>query len=267
MVRGLKSRFKMLSRVFVRNRLLLSVGLSVATGLVVRSVIQVPDSDPLLRYAAFERPAMYQAFIASYALFLFTTPFLLLSMCLSHVYIHFYEEQIQQAARLTPPYPKPEFRKELFLILGELHEQVEPVPAAHPKWLNIPERGLYNGIAVLGAIGSGKTRGLILPAMRQLFGYEAEDSEKKLSGIVLEVKGDLCRHLRRILKECGRECDYIHVSLDSDIRYNPLNNSLDPYAQAFNIASIITSIWGEGKEPFWQQQYSVRAVVPLGSGH
>jgi hypothetical protein len=81
MVRGLKSRLKMLSRVF-RNRFLLSVGLSVATGLVVRSVIQIPDSDPLLRYA-FERPAMYQAFIVSYALFLFTTPFLLLSMCLS----------------------------------------------------------------------------------------------------------------------------------------------------------------------------------------
>jgi hypothetical protein len=147
MVRGLKSRLKMLPRVFVRNRFLLSVGLSVATGLVVKSVIQIPDSDPLLRYAAFERPAMYQAFIVSYALFLFTTPFLLLSMCLSLLYIHFYEEQIQQAAGVTLPYPKPEFRKELFLILGELHEQVEPVPAAHPKWLNIPERGLYTGIA------------------------------------------------------------------------------------------------------------------------
>jgi hypothetical protein len=53
--------------------------------------------------------------------------------------------------------------------------------------LSIPERGLYTGIATLGAIGSGKTRGLILPAMRQLFGYRAGDSAKKLSGIVLEV--------------------------------------------------------------------------------
>jgi hypothetical protein len=53
------------------------------------------------------------------------------------------------------------------------------------------------------------------------------------------------------LKQCGRAQDYIDVSLDSEIRYNPLNNSLDPYAQAFNIASIITSIWGKGKEPFW----------------
>ena len=50
-----------------------------------------------------------------------------------------------------------------------------------------------------------------------------------------------------------------------DIRYNPLNNDLDPYAQAFNIASIITSIWGKGKEPFWQQSYTdlVRYVIVL----
>ena len=68
-----------------------------------------------------------------------------------------------------------------------------------------------------------------------------------------------------ILQECGREQDYVEVSLDGDIRYNPLNNDLDPYAQAFNIASIITSIWGKGKEPFWQQSYTdlVRYVILL----
>ncbi len=82
---------------------------------------------------------------------------------------------------------------------------------------------------------------------------------------MLEVKGDLCGQLQRILKWCGRERDYVEVSLDGDIRYNPLNNSLDPYAQAFNIASIITSIWGKGREPFWQQSYTdlVRYVIML----
>ena len=101
--------------------------------------------------------------------------------------------------------------------------------------------------------------------MRQLFAYRADDPERKLSGIVLEVKGDLCRQLQRILKWCGREQDYVEVSLDGDIRYNPLNNSLDPYAQAFNIASIITSIWGKGREPFWQQSYTdlMRYVILL----
>ena len=63
--------------------------------------------------------------------------------------------------------------------------------------------------------------------MRQLFAYRTHDPQKKLSGIVLEVKGDLCRQLRKILQDSGREPDYIEVGLQSDIRYNPLNNDLD----------------------------------------
>ena len=59
--------------------------------------------------------------------------------------------------------------------------------------------------------------------------------------------------------------DYVEVSLTGNIRYNPLNNDSDPYAQAFNIASVIIAIWGKGKEPFWQQSYTdlVRYVIML----
>jgi hypothetical protein len=65
------------------------------------------------------------------------------------------------------------------------------------------------------------------------------------------VSGLAPRAVRRILKDCGRADDYIDVSLDGDIRYNPLNSDADAYAQAFNIASVIVAIWGKGKEPFW----------------
>ena len=239
--------------------------MSAAAGIILRSVVLIPVADPLFRYASLQRPSIYDAFVWSFGIFLFTTPFLLLSVCFSLVYIHFYEEETAQTLGNLPEFPEPRDRQDLFLILGELHHQLEATPASHPQWLSIPEKGLYTGVAALGAIGSGKTRGLILPAMHQLFGYKADDPQKKLSGIVLEVKGDLCRQVARILKGYGREQDYIGVSLDSNIRYNPLNNDLDPYAQAFNIASIITSIWGKGKEPFWQQSYTdlVRYVIIL----
>ena len=259
------SRLKTLCRILVRHRFLLSAGLSAAAGIILKTTVLIPVADPLFRYAAFQRPSIYDAFVWSFAIFLFTTPFLMLSMCFSLLYIHFYEEETTETLGSLPEYPEPQCRQDLFLILGELHHQLEATPAAHPQWLSIPEKGLYTGVAALGAIGSGKTRGLILPAIHQLFGYKAHDPEKKLSGIVLEVKGDLCRHLARILKHYGREQDYIDVCLNSNIRYNPLNNDLDPYAQAFNIASIITSIWGKGKEPFWQQSYTdlVRYVIIL----
>jgi hypothetical protein len=258
-------RIQRIIRPLIANRILLAFGLSVACGVILNSFFPVNSADPLLRLIALEQPRIYLGIVRSYGFFLYSTPFLFLSMGFSLLYVHLYKSEVELTPGALPPYPDPRTRKELSLIVGEIHSRLAPRASAFPYWLSIPERGLYTGIASFGSIGSGKTYGLILPAMRQLFSYKASDPVRKLSGIVLEVKGDLCRQLQRILKWCGREDDYIEVSLDGDIRYNPLNNSLDPYAQAFNIASIITSIWGKGKEPFWQQSYTdlVRYVILL----
>ena len=251
--------------ILLEYRLTLSIGIATATGIVLRERFAWPLENPLLHLVEMERPSLYEAVRRGYELFLFTTPFLLISMFLSLLFVHAYRKDLDEAAGILPPYPNIASREELSLVLGEVHHALREGPSAVPQWLSIPERGLYTGIAAIGSIGSGKTQALILPAMRQLFGYCAQEQGQKLSGIVLEVKGDLCRQLRRILAACGREADYVEVSLGGAIRYNPLNNSLDPYAQAFNIASIITSIWGKGKEPFWQQSYTdlVRYVILL----
>ncbi len=252
-------------RPLVENRFLLSLGISAACGIVLTSRFSLNTANPFLRLIAMERPPVFHAIVWSYGIFLYSTPFLICSMIFSLLYVHLYRSEQEQVAGSLPPYPNPRMRTDLSLIVGEVHRQLMPVPSSAPRWLSIPERGLYTGIAAFGSIGSGKTYGLILPAMRQLFAYCAGDPERKLSGIVLEVKGDLCRQLQAILAWCGRERDYVEVSLDGDIRYNPLNNSLDAYAQAYNIASIITSIWGKGREPFWQQSYTdlVRYVIML----
>jgi hypothetical protein len=252
-------------RLLVEYRLLLSVGLSLACGIVLHTLYPACVDDPLLRLIAYQQPTTFRVLVQGYDLFLYTTPFLFFSLMFSLAYIHLYRKDSELALGVLPVYPDPRTRRKLSLILGEVHRQLVPTPGPFPYWLTIPARGLYTGIASFGSIGSGKTYGLILPAMRQLFAYRADDPERKLSGIVLEVKGDLCRQLQRILKWCGREKDYVEVSLTGDIRYNPLNNSLDPYAQAFNIASIITSIWGKGREPFWQQSYTdlMRYVILL----
>jgi len=257
--------FQKVLRHAIENRLPISLGLSAACGIVLRTLYPVPTLDPMLQMIAIVRPGVFHGFVWSYTLFLFSTPFLVLSILFSLAYVHFYMPEINRTAGVLPWYPDPLTRRELYLVVGEVHQPLKPVPSPAPHWLAIPELGLYTGIAVIGAIGSGKTQGLILPAMRQLFTYRADDATQKLSGIVLEVKGDLCRQVKVILNECGRASDYVEVSLTGDVRYNPLNNPLDPYAQAFNIASIITAIWGKGKEPFWQQSYTdlVRYVILL----
>lgn len=253
------------TRELIRYRLLLSLGLSAASGIVLHTLYPINEPDPILRFIAFERPSIYLGLVWSYTLFLYSTPFLASSILFSLAYVHFYSPEPAAAVGSLPDYPDPRTRKNLFLVLGEVHHPTKPQPARNPRWLVIPERGLYTGICAIGATGSAKTKALILPAMRQLFAYQAHDPEHKLSGIVLEVKGDLCRQLQTALNDCGRGEDYIEVSLRGTVRYNPLNNSLDPYAQAYNIASVITAIWGKGKEPFWQQSYTdlVRYVIML----
>src|SRR5437764_13389333 len=127
------------------------------------------------------------------------------------------------------------------------------LPAAAPQWLTIPERGLYTGVAIIGAIGTGKTSACMYPYVEQLVGYRATDPARKIGGLILEVKGDFCSHVRHLLERYGRSDDYIEVSLDSPYRYNPLHNDLDAYALAYGIATLMTNLFGRGKEPFWQQ--------------
>jgi hypothetical protein len=249
-------RFRWFLHPLTEHRSVLSLGLSVASGIVLQNLFPVRSNDPLLRLLALERPAIFQGLVWSYNIFLYSTPFLVLSILFSLGYVHLYAPERNWIAGQLPPYPDPLRRKSLEVVIGELHHRLKPKPSPTPQWLVVPERGLFTGICVVGAVGSGKTKAVILPAMRQLFAFRADDPERRLSGVVLEVKGDLCRQVRKILDECGRAEDYIEVSLDGNIRYNPLNNDSDAYAQAYNIASVIVAIWGKGKEPFWQQSYT-----------
>lgn len=129
----------------------------------------------------------------------------------------------------------------------------------------IPERGLFTGIAIFGAIGSGKTSCCMMPFAEQILGYAANDRTKRIGGLVLEVKGDFCRKVKEILERHRRVEDYVEISLDSDYRYNPLHNDLDAYALAYSIASLLNNLFGRGKEPFWQQAYTnlVKFIILL----
>jgi len=252
-------------RFLVENRLVLTLGLSGVIGVILHALAPFNQQNAILQLIAIERPFVWRCFFYSYNFFLFSTPFLALTVVFTLLYVHCYAPETARDTGALPMLTAPIYRDELELVIGELHQQTKPEPSPSPEWLILPELGLYTGVAAIGAIGSGKTQAFILPAMEQLFAYKADDRERRLSGVVLEVKGDLCRQLRTMLQKFGRSEDYVEISLDGEICYNPLNNDLDPYAQAFNIASIITAIWGKGKEPFWQQSYTdlVRYVIML----
>ena len=103
------------------------------------------------------------------------------------------------------------------------------------------------------------------PFAEQILAYRASDQEKRIGGLILEVKGDFCHKVRDILQRHARAEDYVEIGLGSEYRYNPLNNDLDAYALAYNISSLLNNLFGRGKEPFWQQAYTnlVKFIILL----
>ena len=154
------------------------------------------------------------------------------------------------------------------VVVGELHHPVADREVAAPRWLVLPELGLYTGILICGAIGSGKTSACMRPFARQLFGWQAGDPERRIAGLVLGVKGDFCHQVRAILDDAGRGGDYVELGLGGRWQWNPLgDDELDSYSLAYTIASLIliNQLFGKGKEPFWQQAYVnlVRWIIEL----
>ena len=239
--------------------------LAAATGMALYFRVPFPDANLFVHVMAIRTASAYLFFKYSYIVLLYTTPYIVYSMLLSGVYIFALRATRKIRAGKLPIYPDPERRTELSLVLGELHHPRKQVPSETPHWLVIPERGLFTGIVIVGAVGSGKTAACMYPFAEQILAYKASDKDRRIGGLILEVKGDFCAKVHEILKRHARDEDYIEISLASQYRYNPLHNDLDAYALAYNIASLLNNLFGRGKEPFWQQAYTnlVKFIILL----
>ena len=152
------------------------------------------------------------------------------------------------------------------IVVGETHHPVEAREVPNPEWLVIPERGLYTGIAIFGAVGSGKTSACMHPFARQLLGWQATNPERRAAALILEVKGDFCYDIREILKKAGREDDYMELGMGGKWQWNPLAaHWLDSYSLAYTVSSLLNQLFGKGKDPFWQQAYTnlVKWIIEL----
>ena len=91
-----------------------------------------------------------------------------------------------------PPWPASPEDEAPSLVVGELHHPTVPRESERPSWLVIPETGLYTGILIVGAVGSGKTSACMYPFAQQLLSWQADWPARRASALVLEVKGDFC---------------------------------------------------------------------------
>jgi hypothetical protein len=254
-----------IARAWIENRIVISSALSLVAGVLLMRQMPFPASDDVLRMILLERPYLFLGIKYAYEAMLFSTPLILFSMLFSLAYIFMVRTNAELRYLPLPPYPRPSTRKDLFLVIGEMHHPKKAERAESPQWLTIPERGLYTGMVIVGATGSGKTSGCMFPFAEQILSYRAIYKDERPAGLVLEVKGDFCHKVRKLLAQYGRSEDYLEVSLDAEYRYNPLHNDQDAYALAYGIASLLNNLFGKGKEPFWQQAYTnlVKFIILL----
>ena len=225
------------------------------------------DEHPILVLVEYHTPNFFDALVVWY----YVTPFAVvmltgfISVTIWRVWLEGRRSDFASYSKL-PPWPLDPEQKAPAIVIGEVHHPVEAREVFNPAWLTIPERGLYTGVAIFGAVGSGKTSACMNPFARQLLGWQAGDEKKRAAALVLEVKGDFCHDIRQILVEAGRGQDYIELGMDARSQWNPLSAWwLDSYSLAYTVSSLLNQLFGKGKEPFWQQAYTnlVRWIIEL----
>ena len=151
-----------------------------------------------------------------------------------------------------PPWPTSPGDAEPSIVVGELHHPTAPRESDRPSWLTVPETGLYTGVLVVGAVGSGKTSACMYPFASQILSWQADRPDRRAAGLILEVKGDFCHSVRRILEEAGRGDDYLEIGLDGAWQWNPLDDPLlDTYSLAYTVSTLINQLFGKSREPLW----------------
>ena len=226
-----------------------------------------PGGNPFLDLIALNDPTLYYLIAGGYYL----TPWIAAgvggALLLSAWQVWFSNSSTDRRRRGSlPSWPVSSDLPSLSLVVGETHHLTEPVESDKPSWLVMSEKGLFTGVAVVGAVGTGKTSACMHPFARQLFSWQASDPGRKCAGLVLEVKGDFCHQINDILRNARRGGDYLEIGLGGQWQWNPLHAPwMDSYSLAYTIAGLMNQLFGKSREPFWQMAAMnlVRNIIEL----
>ena len=114
----------------------------------------------------------------------------------------------------------------------------------------IPEKGLYQNFLITGTIGSGKTSSALYPFTQQLINQTYFN--KKLSFLILDVKGNYYSKVLEFAKKSNRLKDVIVIELGGKYTYNPLDKpKLKASVLANRLKEILTLFSPNNQESYW----------------
>lgn len=116
----------------------------------------------------------------------------------------------------------------------------------------IPESGLYQNFLITGTIGSGKTSSAMYPFTRQLLKYNKENPNSKIGMLILDVKGNYYKQIRKYAESYDLSDDLIVIELGSNVFYNPLHKpNLKPQVLANRLKTILLLFSENNTESYW----------------
>jgi hypothetical protein len=130
--------------------------LAMATGAFLFYRYPFPEEHIFLHVISLRAPHAFLSFKYLYAACLFTTPYMLYSGVLSGLYVFTLKIRRRITAGRLPKYPDPRNRDDLFFVVGEVHNERTAGPSETPRWLTIPERGLFPGSPLSVTSSPGK---------------------------------------------------------------------------------------------------------------
>ena len=152
------------------------------------------------------------------------------------------------------------------VVVGEVHHPVEPQETAHPSWLVIPERGLYTGVLIFGAVGSGKTSACMHPFAQQILSWRADDPSAGRRLWCWKSRAISATPSTRSSRRADGRGTIWRLVWRVRWQWNPLDDPhLDSYSLAYTISTLLNQLFGKSREPFWQQAYTnlVRWIIEL----
>ncbi len=151
----------------------------------------------------------------------------------------------------TPKYPYD--TEKLQMIIGLKHKRFKIEKVKTPKWVIVPELGMYQNFLITGTIGTGKTASGMYPFLKQAMFYKHYDSYLKAGMLILDVKGNFYRKVVDFAKEAKREQDIIIIELNGQYKYNPMHKlNLKPLILANRVKTVLTLFSPKGAtDGYW----------------
>ena len=183
-----------------------------------------PEADPVAVLVRYHTPNFYAAVVAWYYVAPGVAALLAGQFLISTSRIWFARMGVSLGLRSRlPEWPLSPTADGPAIVIGEAHHPVKLAESPTPQWLTIPERGLYTGVAIFGAVGSGKTSACMHPFARQLLSWQAKNPERRdRPRSSLKSKAISATTYAGCSSELDRGGDYIELSLDGRLTWNPL---------------------------------------------